>query len=104
FLMHNTSSTGGASWAFGLSGSDQGQILYAGHYPQLDAGPSGHAHLVSNLEPTEKILVYSRWNGSTWTTAQEQINSNPYWQGWCDVVEDTASQLHVVVDNPYGGG
>lgn len=100
-IVHNHSHDGGATWAFGLSGNAQGQVLYAGHYPGLDAG-GGAAHLVSNLEPTEKVLVYSRWNGSTWNAWQQTIVSNDHWKGWPDIAADGNGETHAAWDEPYG--
>lgn len=101
FIVHNYSNNGGANWAFGLSGSQQGQTLYPGHYPSIEAA-GGAAHVISNQEPTEKVLVYSRWNGSTWTTLQEVVASNTFWKGWPDIAVDGSGYPHVVWDEPYG--
>jgi len=100
-IMYNHSATSGASWAFGLSGQSQGQILHAGHYPNLDAG-AGVAHLVNSNEPGQKALVYSRWDGSSWTLLKQVIVSNAYWKGWPDIAVDAFGMPHAVWDEAYG--
>jgi len=100
-IVYNHSSSGGANWAFSLSGNQQGQTLYAGHYPTMIAG-AGAAHLVSNLEPGGKSLVYSRWNGSAWSPNQQLIASNSFWKGWPDIAAEPDGAVHVVWDEPYG--
>src|SRR5262249_41906557 len=79
-IKWNYSSNGGTSFAFGLSGSDQGPTLYQGHYPQLDTGIAGAVHLISNQEPSETVLVYSKWTGgATWVVNQQVVHSDSDW-------------------------
>lgn len=90
--VYTYSNDGGASWA-------TQRTLNQGHYPNLDAA-GGNAYLVNTLMPSGRAIVYSKWNGSTWTTQQEQVTpASSYWKGWPDVAVDGTGNVHVVYDD-----
>lgn len=92
-LKYSYSTNGGVSWA-GL------QYLCDGHYPSMDTGADGVAHLVYEWMPGAKATGYRSWDGS-WSVAQ-QASSTAYWQGWADVVAEPGGVLHVVYDENEG--
>lgn len=103
-ILWNHSLNGGSSWAFAPSGSDQGQVLHAGHYPQLESGlpGTGTVHLITNQEPGQTRLLYRQWAGGATWTAPDEIYASSDWKGWPDIAEDTNGVYHAVWDEPYG--
>lgn len=100
-IVYNYSNDGGATWAFGLSGSTQGQVLSWDRSPSLDGG-SGFVHMITTLAPNNRAVGYSRWNGTSWTILGQVVWSNSFWKGWTDTAADAAGSVHAVWDEAYG--
>jgi hypothetical protein len=89
-LKYAASTNGGADWG-------SLQYLNDGHLPNMDADTSGNVHLIYEWYPAN-YTGYRKWNGSTWTAAQ-QVSPSSNWQGWADVAVDTGGTVHVVYDD-----
>lgn len=89
-LKHAASADGGANWG-------SLQYLNDGHYPNTDADTTGNVHLIHEWHPAS-YTGYRKWNGSTWTAAQ-QVSPSSRWQGWPDMAVDTGGTVHVVYDD-----
>ncbi len=101
-ITYNHSGNGGAAWAFGLSGSVQGQVLSSDRSPAMDGG-AGLAHLITTTAPSFHGVGYRQWNGTAWS-APQNVYSDAYWKGWPDVAADAGGTVHAVWDEVYGGG
>lgn len=89
-LKFAASANGGATWT-------SLQYLSDGHYPNLDTGPDGNAHMVYQWRPGSRSIGHRKWSASGWTSA-EHSSPDSQWQGWPDVAADAGGAAHCVFD------
>lgn len=89
-LKYAVSTSGGSTWS-------PLQYLSDGHYPNMDTGPDGNAHMVYQWRPGSKSIGHRKWSAGGWT-APEHASPDTQWQGWPDVAADAGGAAHCVFD------